>query len=150
MSTPMPTGAKLVGAISFAIVGWIVANYYVPNMPDAEGAGRIREGAAFLGAVIGWMVMGSSVGGGYLEAAGAGIKTMAVLLFFGLLSLSLAEMLENSFKFRYEGAFDALVDVFMTMVERSQALLSMGVIGSMLIGGIVGGIVTENASRRWR
>lgn len=149
MATAMPTGAKMVGAISFAIVGWIVANYYVPNMPDAEGAGRLREGAALLGVVIGWRVMGSSVGGGYIEAMGSGIKTVAVLLFFGLLLLSVSEMMENSVKMRYEGAFDALVDVFMTMYERSAAILSVGVIASMLIGGIVGGLVTENASRRW-
>lgn len=150
MAQPMPTGAKLAGAISFAIVGWVLANYYALNMPDATAAGPIREGAAVLGAIIGWRVMGPSVGKGYVEAAGSGIKTAVVLVFFALLFLSLKEMLENSVKQRYDGAMDATLDVFVTMARRSEGLLSIGVIGTALIGGIIAGILTENASRRWK
>ena len=150
MAHPMPTGAKLVAAICFAAVGWILANYYAMNMPDASAAGPIREGAAVLGAIVGWMVMGPSVGKGYVEAAGSGIKTAVVLAVVALFALSLREMLDNSVKMRYDGALDAFRDVFHTMAERSQALLSLGVFGTLLIGGIIGGLLTENAGRRWR
>jgi hypothetical protein len=146
----MPTGAKLAAALAFAVVGWVLANYYAVNMPDASAAGPIREGAAVLGAIIGWRVMGPSVGKGYVEAAGAGIKTAVVLVFFAILFLSLKEMLENSVKLRYDGAMDATLDVFVTMARRSQGLLSLGVIGTVLIGGIIAGLLTENASRRWK
>jgi hypothetical protein len=77
MPIQMPTGAKLAAALSFAVVGWIAANYYVPNMPDVEVAGNVREGVAILGAIVGWRVMGPAVGKGYIEAAGSGIKTAA-------------------------------------------------------------------------
>ena len=150
MANPMPTGAKLVAAICFAAVGWILANYYAMNMPDASAAGPIREGAAVLGAIVGWMVMGPSVGKGYVEAAGSGVKTAVVLTVVALFALSLREMLDNSVKMRYDGALDAFLDVFHTMAERSQALLSLGVFGTLLIGGIIGGLLTENAGRRWR
>ncbi len=150
MATPMPTGAKLMAAISFAVVGWILANYYAMNMPDASAAGPIREGAAVLGAIVGWMVMGPSVGKGYVEAAGSGIKTAVVLAVVALFALSLREMLDNSVKMRYDGALDAILDVFHTMAERSQALLSLGVFGTLLFGGIIGGLLTENAGRRWK
>lgn len=150
MATPMPTGAKLVAAICFAVVGWILANYYAMNMPDASAAGPIREGAAVLGAIVGWMVMGPSAGKGYVEAAGSGIKTAVVLAVVALFALSLREMLDNSVKMRYDGALDAILDVFHTMAERSQALLSLGVFGTLLLGGIIGGLLTENAGRRWK
>jgi hypothetical protein len=150
MANPMPTGAKLMAAISFAVVGWIMANFYAVNMPDAAAAGPIREGAAVVGAIIGWRVMGPSVGKGYVEAAGSGVKTAVILLVAALFLLALSEMLGNSVKLRYDGALDAILDVFLTMAKRSEALLSLGVIGSVFVGGIIGGLLTENAGRRWR
>jgi hypothetical protein len=150
MPTPMPTGAKLMAAASFAVVGWVFANYYAMNMPDASAAGPIREGAAVIGALVGWQVMGPSVGKGYIEAAGAGVKTAVALAVVALFLLALKEMLDNSVKMRYDGALDAILDVFDTAVKRSQALVSLGVFATLLIGGIVGGILTENARRRWK
>jgi hypothetical protein len=127
-----------------------MANYFALTMPDATALGPIREGAAVLGLIIGWRVMGPSVGKGYVEAAGSGIKTAVVLVFFALLLLSLKEMLENSVKMRYDGAMDATLDIFVTMARRSEGLLSLGVIGTIVIGGIIAGLVTESAGRRWR
>lgn len=150
MPTPMPTGAKLMAAICFAVVGWVLANYYALNMPDAAAAGPIREGAALVGLIIGWSVMGNSVGNGYVEAAGSGIKTAVLLAVVALFLLALAEMLDNSVKMRYESAMEAFLDVFQTMAKRSHALLSLGVFGTILLGGIVGGLLTENAGRRWK
>jgi len=146
----MPTGAKLMAAVSFAVVGWIMANYYAMNMPDAAAAGPMREAAAAVGAIIGWRVMGPSVGRGYVEAAGSGIKTAVVLAVVALFLLALREMLYNSVKMRYDGALEAFLDVFKTMARRSEALLSLGVFGTILFGGIVAGILSEDAGRRWK
>ena len=150
MATPMPTAAKLIAAISFAVVGVVLANYYAINMPDAAAAGPIREGAALVGAIVGWAVMGNSTGKGYVEAAGAGIKTAVLLAVVALFLLALREMLDNSVKMRYESAMEAILAVFQTMAKRSHALLSLGVFGTILLGGIVGGLLTENAGRRWK
>ena len=150
MATPMPTAAKLMAAASFAVVGWILANSYAVNMPDAAAAGPIREGAALVGVVVGWSVMGNSVGKGYVEAAGAGIKTAVILAVVALFLLALAEMLENSVRMRYEDAMEAILAVVDTMAKRSHALVSLGVFGTVLLGGIVAGLLTENAGRRWK
>jgi hypothetical protein len=150
MASKMPTGAKLMAALCFAVVGFVMANYYSMNMPDASSAGPIREGAAVVGALIGWWVMGPAVGRGYVEAAGAGIKTAVILAVAALFLLAMREMLDNSVKMRYDTALDAILDVFQTMARRSHALLSLGVFGTILLGGIVAGLLTENAGRRWK
>ncbi|MBN8632660.1 MAG: TrgA family protein [Rhodobacterales bacterium] len=150
MPTPMPTGAKLMAAASFAVVGWVLANYYAVNVPDSSSLGPIREGAAAVGAIVGWRVMGPAVGKGYVEAAGSGIKTAVVLAVSALFLLALREMLVNSMKMRYDGALDAILDVFQMMAQRSQALLSLGVFGTILLGGIIAGLLTEKAGRRWK
>jgi Flp pilus assembly pilin Flp len=146
----MPTGAKLMAAISFAVVGWVLANYYAMNMPDATAVGPIRLAAALVGTIVGWSVMGNSVGKGYVEAAGSGIKTAVILAVVALFLLALSEMLQNSVKMRYEDAMEAILAVIDTMAKRSHALLSVGVVGTVLFGGVVGGLLTENAGRRWK
>ncbi|MBA3909094.1 MAG: hypothetical protein C0524_04220 [Rhodobacter sp.] len=150
MATQMPTGAKAMAAITFAVAGWMTANAYVPNMPEAQSVALFREIVAVLGGVVGWRVMGNSVGKGYVAAAGSGWKTMIVLVFFALLLFSTYEMLQESVRMRYEGAGEAIIDVFQQMWKRSEGLLSTTVIAVMAIGGAIAGILTENANRRWR
>ncbi|MCX7287570.1 MAG: TrgA family protein [Rhodobacterales bacterium] len=150
MATSMPTGAKAMAAICFAVVGWLIANAYVPNMPEATTVGYFRELVGVLGAVVGWRVMGNSVGKGYVGAVGSGWKTVIVLIIFALLFFGLYEMLQESVRMRYEGPIEAILDVFNRMMVRSVPLLSVSVIGFAAVGGAVAGILTENASRRWR
>jgi hypothetical protein len=147
---PMPTGAKAMAALSFAVVGWVTANVYVPNMPEATRVGYMREMTAVLGAFIGWRVMGNSVGKGYLRAVGAGWKTVIVLVISALLLFGLYEMLNLSVKMRYDGPIEAILDVFQRMLDRSPPLASVPVLTAMVVGGAVAGMLTENANRRWR
>lgn len=150
MANPMPTGAKAISAIGFAVVGWLLANVYVPAMPEVQSVGYFRELTALLGAVIGWRVMGNSVGRTYLASIGAGWKTVIVLVFMALLLFGIYEMLMQSVKMRYDGPFEAILDVFQRMMDRAPPLLSTGVLGVALIGGGIAGILAENANRRWR
>lgn len=150
MPTQMPTGAKAMSAAAFAVVGWLIANAYVQNMPTVEAVGRVREIAALIGGIVGWRVMGPSVGKGYLEAAAAGLKTVIVLVFFSLLVVGIYEMLQESMKMRYDGPIEAIVDIFGRMLERAPTLATGGVIGAMFLGGVIGGLLAENANRRWR
>ena len=150
MSSPMPTGAKATAALCFAVVGWLVANAYIPNMPEATTVGYLREWVGVLGALVGWRVMGNSVGKGYVGAVGSGWKTVIVLVITALLCFGLYEMLQESVRMKYDGPIEAILDVFNRMMVRSVPLLSGSVLGFAAIGGAVAGVLTENASRRWR
>lgn len=149
-STPMPTGAKAIGAVSFAIVGFITALAYIPYMPEAGNVSSLPLGVAALGVIIGWRVMGNSVGKGYLRAIGAGWKTMIVLIFFALLLFGIYEMLQQSVRMYYDGPLEAILDVFQRMLDRAPPLLTVPVLSTIFIGGGIAGMATENASRRWR
>lgn len=145
----MPTAAKLVAAGVFFIVGWIAANAYVPILGVGAAAGFFRELVGLLGALIGWRVMGAEAGNGYRQAIGSGLKTSILLVFFALLLFSVREMVFLSMKMRYDGPMNAVLDVFKLMLERGQELATGAIIGTLVIGGIIGGIITEKASRRW-
>lgn len=150
MPTSMPTAAKAIAAVSFAVVGWLIADAYIANMTEETAMGSFRELTAFLGLIIGYKVMGPSVGNGYLGAVGSGWKTVIVLVFFTLLFFAIYQMVLQSTKMRYDGPSEAVLDVFNQMMERSIPLASVGVITVMAIGGAIAGILAENASRRWR
>lgn len=149
MPTSMPTAAKATGAASFAIVGWMVANAYVPGMPDAGAAGSMREFAGVIGAFVGWSVMGNSVGNKYIDSIGYGWKTVVVLVFVATMCFSIYEMLQQSTRMVYDGPIDAILDIFLRMLDRAKALLAVPVLITMIFGGAVAGLLTEGASRRW-
>jgi len=111
MPTSMPTAAKAVGAATFAIVGGLIANAYVPGMPDAGAAGGIRGYSAVIGAFVGWSVMGNSVGYKYLDAIGHGWKTVIVLLFIATLCFSIYEVMIQSTRQVYPGPIEAILDI---------------------------------------
>jgi hypothetical protein len=149
MAVSMPTAAKAAGALTFAIVGWLVANAYIPGMLDARAAGNMREYNAIVGALVGWFVMGNSVGHKYIDAIGYGWKTVLVLACVALFTFGLVEMLKQSTRMTYDDPMEAIVDIFYRMYERASSALTVDVAVTMIIGGAVGGLVTENVSRRW-
>ncbi|WP_309666899.1 TrgA family protein [Tabrizicola sp.] len=145
----MPTAAKLVAAVVFAIVGWIAANAHVPALGEAVNVGAFRELVGLLGMLIGWRVMGPAVGHGYQAALGSGIKTAVVLAFLALLIFSTREMVLTSMKMRYDGPVDAVLAIFQLMLEHAQKMLTFNVIIVLVVGGLVGGVISERASKRW-
>jgi len=145
----MPTAARLAAAVLFGIVGWIMANAHVPALGEGLSVGYFRELVGLLGVVVGWQVMGPSVGKGYREAVGSGLKTVIILVFFALLLFSTYQMVTLSMRMVYDGPMDAVLDVFALMLEQAQRMLTPGVLGSMIIGGAIAGLITERISRRW-
>ncbi len=93
---------------------------------------------------------GGLVGKGYGEAAGSGLRTSVTLVFFALLGFSTYHMIMQSTKMVYDGPMDAVLGIFDFMMENGQAMLTAGVLGILGVGGVLGGIAAEWASRKWR
>ncbi len=145
----MPTAAKLTAAVAFAILGYIAAATFVPHLPEGSQIGLFRELTAALGFIVGWLVMGNLAGHGYSDAVGSGIRTSVTLVFFALLGFSVYLMIQKSFKMIYDGPGDAVLGVFEFMSEYGQMMLVPDVLGVLAVGGVLGGMVTEWAGRRW-
>jgi hypothetical protein len=145
----MPTAAKLVAAVVFAAVAFFAANAMVPLLPEGTQIGYLREISALLGLVVGWRVMGRLVGKGYVEAIGFGIRTSVTILFWATLGFSIYEMILRSTKMMYDGPMEALLGVFDLMIYYGEMMGSPEFIGTLLVGGIIGGLAAEAAGRRW-
>ena len=147
----MPTAAKLVAALFFAAVGWLAANAHVPALGDNAAVGPFRELTAALGLIVGWKIMGNLVGNGYGEAIGSGLRSSITLAFFALLFFSVYLMIDKSLTAQpYDGPMDAVLGVFEIMMDQARKMLTVGVIGVLVLGGILGGSAAEWARMRWR
>ncbi|MBP9185031.1 MAG: TrgA family protein [Fuscovulum sp.] len=146
----MPTAAKLVAAVCFALVGWLAANAHIPALGESATFGLFREITALIGVIVGWGTMGRLVGQGYGEAVGSGLRTAVTLAFFALLGFSTYQMVQESTKMVYDGPMDAVLGIFEFMMDNGRKMLTPGVLGILGIGGAVAGLLSEWASRRWR
>lgn len=146
----MPTGAKLVAAVCFAIVGWLAAEAYIPQLPADTRTGYFREIMALLGFVLGWMTLGPNVGRGYADAASIGMRTSFLLVFWGLLGMSIYFMVRRSTRMIYDNAGDAALDVPMLMLQYAGLMGSVPLVAVLAVGGAIGGVLTEFAGRRWK
>lgn len=145
----MPTAAKLISAVAFAIVALIAATAFVTHMPEGSRIGLFPEITAGIGFAVGWLVMGGLVGQGYGEAAGSGLRTSVTLVFFTLLGFAIYLMVQKSYKMVYDGPMEAVLGVFEIMLEYGQMMLVPDVLGVLAVGGVLGGLAAEWAGRRW-
>ncbi len=144
----MPTAAKLVSAVLFAALAFLAADLYVPGMPGNPAVAYFREGCAVIGMLCGWMVMGRLVGKGMVAAAGSGFRTSATILFWCLLGFAVYEMVEKSTKKIYDGPMEAMLAIFDIMVKYGKLALTPEVLGTLAVGGMLGGLLAEWVSRR--
>ena len=145
----MPTASKLVAAVAYALLGFLAAQTFVKYLPEGTPLGYFREMTAAIGFIVGWLVMGKLNRKGYREAINTGLVTALILVFWTLLAFSLYFMLRKSMRMMYDGPMEAVLGIFQLMFDYGKMLVQPDMIGVILIGGIVAGLVTEWAGKRW-
>lgn len=146
----MPTAAKLAASVLYALVAVLGAQAVKPQFPPGTQFGNFVWICAGIGVLVGWRVMGARVGRGLSTAAGSGIATAFVMVFWCLFVFAANEMVQRSIKGRYDGPFDAVVKGFGIAADYAVLLVSPAVLGIVVIGGMASGMVVEWVSRHWR
>lgn len=148
----MPTAGKMVAAVFFAGVAWVAAHLYAAEVPDGRPAGLLREIAAMIGLICGWLIMGSFLNKprGRIEAMGTGMRTALTLTVFTLLGYAIWDMLMRAIDGRYKEPMQAVLDIFARAIALGRPILSPEVLGTLLLGGLAGGAVSHWAASRWK
>jgi len=146
----MPTAAKLVAGLLWALVAWFASNLIKPYFPEGTDLGRFAEVNAALGLLLGWTMAGPRAGLGWSAAISYGLTTTVSLVVVGVFMHSFAEMVRLSMRRMYEGPVEGVVAVFGLMVEYFALMAQPDVIVTLLVGGLIAGLATEWAGRRWR
>ncbi len=145
----MPTAAKLIGGLFFAALAWFTSGLIIPLLPEGTPTKLFAEGNLLIGLVAGWTVMGPRAGEGLRTAIGGGLTTAASMVFWALLVYSIMQMVKLSMRKSYDDPFQAVVGVFEIALDYGQLIVVPSVIGTLVVGGILGGWLTELAARRW-
>lgn len=146
----MPNAAKLVAAVGMAILAYFATGLVMTLFEEDTNFGWFLHVNVVLGFVVGWLVIGSRAGRGMISAVNVGLTAPVVLVFWGIFVQSCNEMVRIAMKNRYDGAFEALVAVFEIGSEWALLMLTIPIWATLLIGGLVIGVLTELAWRRWR
>ena len=146
----MPTAGKLAAALLFAALAWYASQLIKPKFPEAFDPGWFAEVNAAVGLILGWRLAGPRAGTGYTDAIGYGLTTIIAITFVALFLHCFAEMIRMSLDRRYDGPVEGVTDVFTQMYEYGRLLIDPTIIGTLLIGGILAGIVTEVFGRSFR
>ncbi|MDC1231371.1 MAG: TrgA family protein [Octadecabacter sp.] len=145
----MPTMGRLVGAILFAGLAWYTSLLIIPLFPVGTNLGLFQEVNTFFGLIAGWTVAGPRAGLGYVAGFSYGLTALVAMVVMALFFNSSVVMVEQSLRKRYDGPGEAVTDVFQMFVDHAIMMATPEIIGTLLIGGIVGGLVTEFFGRRF-
>jgi hypothetical protein len=145
----MPTGGKLIAALTFAALAYFISDLVKPLLPEGTNTSRLSEINALVGLVMGWKVMGKGAGRTYRQSFGYGLTTLAVTAFWSLLIWSGYEMLQRSIKLYYDGPIEALQEMAALYVEYARTAASTEVLISAVVGAIFVSWLTEFFARRW-
>jgi hypothetical protein len=145
----MPTITKLIAAVFFAAIAYFSAIAFREGMPENTHFGQFNAICAGIGALCGWLVMGSATGKGYRMSAGAGVRTSVTIVAWALLICSIILMLRKAFLKRYISPTDAVVDVFALALDNAVMVLQPEVLSILVLGGLAGGLLAEWTKTRW-
>ncbi|MEM8654165.1 MAG: TrgA family protein [Pseudomonadota bacterium] len=146
----MPDAAKLVAALGLGIVAFIASRMIMPLFDPETNFGWFTQVNIVVGLVTGWMVIGTRAGRGMTSAINVGLTGPVVLVFWALFIQSCNEMVRIAMKNRYDGAFEALTDIFTIGAEWALLMSTVPIWAMLLVGGVITGIATEYAWRTWR
>ena len=146
----MPDAARLIAAVSLALIAFIVSGQVMAVMEEITDFGYFTYVNILLGVLCGWIVMGKRAGKGWGAAVNNGMTGVAALLFWGLFVQGVYAMVQNALRNRYDGPFEAILDSFKIGIEYGFATMTVTILTTLLVGGILSGLATEYAWRQWR
>jgi len=104
----MPTAAKLVAALWFALLGWFAAEISKAHLPEGTQFGWYSYITGVIGFSVGWIFLGKRAGDTMRAAYGYGFTATILLLFWALFYFSGEEMMHRAWATRYKGPMQAL------------------------------------------
>ena len=148
----MWTFAHVVAAILFGALAWFVSEFQIePLFPEGFDPGRFAEVNAAVGALCGWNVMGGRAArSGVASSISLGFTTILVTVFVALFLQSFYDMIIRSLRREYDGPAEAVIAVFELLAGHLATMSTPQVWSTLLVGGIVSGIVTGFFGRIWR
>jgi hypothetical protein len=145
----MPSATNLVAAFVLAAVAVYASLLIPPLLPEGTDIGYLHYVNAGIGALVGWQVIGSRTGRGWVSGINAGLTGAVMLVFWALFVQSCNEMTRQALRNRYDSVFEAIAAIVQIGAEWAIMIATIPIISGLLIGGAIAGLLGEFAARRW-
>ena len=145
----MPTAPKLIAALLFAALAFFVSDLIKPLLPEGTQFGWFSPLNAAVGAIMGWRILGTRAGLSMQASLGYGLTTAVIMVFWCLFIWSGYLMVDASTRLRYSGPMAALQDMGAMMIEFARTMATAPVLGSLAVGALFFGWLTEHVARRF-
>ncbi|MGR3364505.1 MAG: TrgA family protein [Maritimibacter harenae] len=150
MARRMPTFTGLSAAILLAALGVGVSELSRPYFLEGTPLTWLHPVAAFMGVVIGWYFTGPRL---HLKKGGPvaiGITSSVAQAFLVLFTFAVVLMTERALRNSYRTVMEAVVGVFEAMMDYSDKIVHVEIIGAIVLGGAVVGLLTAWVARHTR
>ncbi|MEM6939159.1 MAG: TrgA family protein [Pseudomonadota bacterium] len=145
----MPTAGRLVSAVCLAFVAVLITEMVKPLMPESTDFGYFLQVNIVVGLLVGWFIMGSRVGRGWTAGINNGFTGVVMLMLWGLLVQSINEMMRLAMRNRYDGPFEAIIEVFYIGADWAWTISTQDIGIALVVCAITVGLISEMAGRRW-
>lgn len=145
----MPTGAKIIAALSFAALCWLVSGLIPPLLPEGTPTPLLQPVNAAVGFIMGWRILGNNAGRGVVQSIGHSSTATVASLFWCLIIWSGEVMITRSMRLLYDGPIEALQDMAVEAIEFIKLIATPEIIIGLLVGTFVAAVLAEGAAKRW-
>ncbi len=146
----MPTAAKLIGAILFAVLAFFVTEEVKEVMPgEGRGMGMLSPLNALIGAAMGWRIVGTRAGTGYMPTFGFGLTTFFVTTALSLTWWAGYTMIQRAVSGRYRDPIGALEGMGNLILDYWAFVATPDAMAVALLGSLIFSLVIEYVSHRW-
>ncbi len=150
----MPTIPKLIAAVMVAFIAWIgsgLVKTEVLAVYETYNFGWFVWLSVGVGLLCGWRVLGRHADGtvGLATAASVGVTAVAATVFWVLFLVSANEMLRLALARRFNGPVEAIQEIIPIAGEYGQFMMHTDIIVTLVVGGMIAGLLTNVAARHW-
>ncbi len=147
----MPTSARLAGAVLLGALGFYAAWLTMDYLPDGEPGTYLIPVGAVMGVIIGWVFTGKHLDGGKGSGFAVGFGSAVLLAFWVAFLFAMEEMVDRSMRNSYGGSpTDAVQDVFNIMIDYGREIVSLEVVVTLAVGGVIAGFITSFVGKHFR
>lgn len=147
----MWTMARLLSAVLFCALGYYSGTLVVATFGEEVSATYFPATIAGIAIWQGWSVLGKRVGLGFFASSGIGFRTSLQIALFGLVLFALREMFDRATRLRYNDFGVALMDAGNLFLEYGAQFTRIPEAWmTLLLGGVVIGLLAEGAKKVWR
>lgn len=146
----MPTASKLVGALALAltagVAAWIYAAAEINPKPLGFWFVATNMGVGFF---VGWFGIGRRPGSDVVSAMGLGLRGLVFLIIASGMTFAAFTIYDEVDRNKYRDPMELPIAWIQIAIDNVRSAATQDIIIALLVGGILTGLVTYWADRRW-